>query len=227
MKRGGVLLAGGIGSRFGAEKPKQFLPLLGRAVLDYSLEVLLLETDVLCVVCHRDWMDELRFLLHWKDDLIVVEGGSTRQESVFRGLSMLASKGVDVVAIHDGARPLLTQRLCQRGWEKLRYSIAAIPVVPVHQTVAYVHDGHIQRYAERKNLVAIQTPQFFRFDVIMQAHEKARQEGINDLTDDSQLLQKEGFCVDTIDGDPWNIKITLPEDILLAEAYLSQGGVRR
>ncbi len=222
-KRGVVLLAGGVGSRFGADKPKQFVELLGRPILDYSLALFLNEADVVCVVCHPDWIDVLHDLPHWRSDILVTQGGSTRQESVYYGLQRLARESLQVVAIHDGARPLVSLDLIRTGWTKLQETVAAIPVLPVHQTVAYIHNNKISHYIERTNLVTIQTPQFFRFDVIFQVHQKAREKGIVDTTDDSQLLQKEGISVDTFMGELWNIKITTPEDILLAQTYLQQG----
>jgi len=223
VKRGGVLLAGGIGSRFQGEKPKQFLDLLGRPVLDYSLEVLLGECDVLCVVCHPLWKHELFRLVHWREGILVADGGATRQESVYHGLVTLLQAGVEDVVIHDGARPCLSRDIFRCGWEALTRGVAAIPVLPVTQTVASVRDGHIVQYVDRSSLVTIQTPQFFRFDVLWQVHQQAREEGITDLTDDSQLLQKAGFPVDTIEGEPWNIKITTPQDMVIARAYLKQG----
>ncbi|MCX7881910.1 MAG: 2-C-methyl-D-erythritol 4-phosphate cytidylyltransferase [Brevinematales bacterium] len=220
MRRAGILLAGGVGSRFQGEKPKQFLPLMGRPLLDYSLEKLLLETEVLCVVCHPQWKEELASLPHWREDILVTDGGKTRQESVYLGLCCLKDYQVEGVAIHDGARPFVSRDLLQRGWARLFQTHAAIPVLPIAQTVALVKDGVISHYLDRSSLVTIQTPQFFRFEVIWQAHTLFQE---RDATDDSQLLQKLGLSVDTIHGDPWNIKITTPEDMILAEAYVKQG----
>ncbi|URA09860.1 2-C-methyl-D-erythritol 4-phosphate cytidylyltransferase [Thermospira aquatica] len=225
VKRGVILLAGGVGSRFGAEKPKQFVELLGRPILDYSLDVFSKESDVVCVVSHPDWIDELYTLPHWREDILIAHGGKTRQESVYSGLQTLAQVSPEVVAIHDGARPLVSPNLIRTGWEKLKEGKAAIPVLPVHQTVAYVHHARISHYIDRTNLVIIQTPQFFHFETIYKAHQKARENGITDTTDDSQLLQKEGISVDIFNGELWNIKITTPEDILLAQTYLQQGEI--
>ncbi len=223
MKRGVVLLAGGIGSRFQGQKPKQFLPLLGRPVLDYSLERFLDEDAVICVVCHPDWKEELLSLPHWSTHILVVDGGKTRQESVYQGLFCLEGHHIEVVAIHDGARPLFSRSLLERGWKKLVETPAAVPVLPMTQTLASVKEGVIHHYLDRSSIVTIQTPQFFRFQEIWQAHRKARERGEREATDDSQLLQKEGTSVDTIQGEPWNIKITTPEDMILAEAYVKQG----
>lgn len=223
MRRGVILLAGGIGSRFRGEKPKQFLPLAGRPLLDYSLERFQGEYDVLCVVCHSAWKEELIHLPHWNKNILVVDGGETRQDSVYEGLAGLQRYDLDVVAIHDGARPFFSKDLLHRGWEKLVHSRAAIPVLAMHQTLASVKGEVISHYLDRSSVVAVQTPQFFDFEMIWQVHRMAREKGERGATDDSQLLQKAGFSVDTIQGEVWNIKITTPEDMILAEAYVKQG----
>ncbi|MFN4216339.1 MAG: 2-C-methyl-D-erythritol 4-phosphate cytidylyltransferase [Brevinematales bacterium] len=223
MRRGIILLAGGIGSRFQGQKPKQFLPLSGRPVLDYSLEKFLGEDALICVVCHPDWKEELLYLPHWDLGIFVVDGGKTRQQSVYQGLLCLEAHHIEVVAIHDGARPLFSRSLLERGWEKLEKAQAVVPVLPMTQTLASVKEGVIHSYLDRSSIVTIQTPQFFHFQDIWQAHKMALERGERDATDDSQLLQKEGISVDTIQGEPWNIKITTPEDMILAEAYVNQG----
>jgi 2-C-methyl-D-erythritol 4-phosphate cytidylyltransferase / 2-C-methyl-D-erythritol 2,4-cyclodiphosphate synthase len=150
------------------------------------------------------------------------EGGATRQDSVRAGLEALAAHKPDIVLIHDAARPFVSMDVISRAIEAAERTGAAIPVIPVTDTVKLVStSGHIEATPERARLRIAQTPQAFRFDVILDAHRRAAQEGRADFTDDAALAEWAGLTVATFEGDVANMKMTTPEDFVREEARLA------
>ncbi len=148
----------------------------------------------------------------------VCQGGERRQDSVRNGLEALAS--CQWVVVHDGARPLVTAGLIERGLEAAKETGAAIAALPIADTVKEVQPlGLIGRTLSRGQLWAAQTPQVFRYDILRQAHQRAQGEA----TDDAALVEKLGYQVKVFEGSPRNIKVTTAADLALVEALLAQG----
>ncbi len=153
----------------------------------------------------------------------VVEGGQTRQESVHMGLRILDPR-TRLVLIHDAVRPLVESSLLVQMVETALGGTAVVPAVQVTDTIKVVDDaGFVQKTPGRENLRAVQTPQVFPYQVIMEAYEKASREGFLG-TDDASLVERLGHKVKVVEGSSQNIKITHPQDMMLAEAILRQKG---
>src|SRR5205085_1152939 len=137
------------------------------------------------------------------------------------GLAALASQNPDVVLIHDAARPFVSAALISRAINAAARTGAAIPAIPVADTVKLVGEaGNVEATPERARLRIAQTPQAFRFDMILEAHRRAAREGRSDFTDDAALAEWAGLTVATFEGDPANMKLTTPEDFVREEARL-------
>ena len=148
-------------------------------------------------------------------------GGATRQASVRAGLEALASQSPDIVLIHDAARPFVTAAVISRAIDAAGLTGAAVPAIPVTDTIKLIGDnGHIEATPERARLRIAQTPQSFRYDVILDAHRRAARDGRDDFTDDAALAEWAGLTVATFEGDPANMKLTTPEDFVREEARL-------
>jgi 2-C-methyl-D-erythritol 4-phosphate cytidylyltransferase/2-C-methyl-D-erythritol 2,4-cyclodiphosphate synthase len=148
-------------------------------------------------------------------------GGATRQASVLAGLEALAVQKPDVVLIHDAARPFVSAALISRAIDAASRTGAAVPAIPVTDTIKQVGEtGNVEGTPDRARLRIAQTPQAFRFDVILDAHRRAAREGRSDFTDDAALAEWAGLTVATFEGDAANMKLTTPEDFIREEARL-------
>lgn len=150
----------------------------------------------------------------------VVAGGSSRQESVHLGLNALAEE-VELAAVHDGARPLVTWQLIDRVVRAANTYGAAAPAVPVKDTIKVVSGGTVQSTPDRNSLRAVQTPQVFDFDLLRGALSKARAEGAQ-VTDDCSAVERMGMVVKLVEGDERNLKVTTPLDLKLAQMLLEE-----
>ena len=149
-------------------------------------------------------------------------GGATRQASVHAGLEALAGEKPDIVLIHDAARPFVTPELISRAIVAAGRTGAAVPAVAVTDTIKLTNErGDVEATPDRARLRIAQTPQAFRFDVILDAHRRAAREGRTDFTDDAALAEWAGLTVATFEGDPANMKLTTPEDFVREEARLA------
>lgn len=148
----------------------------------------------------------------------VVAGGKSRQESVHLGLNALSDK-VKLVAVHDGARPLITWQVIDRTVRAANTYGAAAPAVPVKDTIKIVQGGVVKETPDRAALFAVQTPQVFDFDLLRGALKKAEQDGAK-LTDDCSAVERMGMSVKIVEGDERNIKVTTPVDLKIAEMLL-------
>jgi 2-C-methyl-D-erythritol 4-phosphate cytidylyltransferase/2-C-methyl-D-erythritol 2,4-cyclodiphosphate synthase len=156
-------------------------------------------------------------------------GGATRQASVHAGLEALAAETPDIVLIHDAARPFVTPAVISRAIDAAERTGAAVPAIAVTDTIKRVGDtGDVVATPDRARLRIAQTPQAFRFDVILEAHRRAARDGRSDFTDDAALAEWAGLTVATFEGDPANMKLTTPEDFVREEARLASqlGDVR-
>jgi 2-C-methyl-D-erythritol 4-phosphate cytidylyltransferase/2-C-methyl-D-erythritol 2,4-cyclodiphosphate synthase len=205
-----ILVAAGSGSRYGAETPKQFLLLAGRAVIRHAAEALAREVDLLQPVGEAA---PILAALRGMACLPVVPGGLTRQASVHAGLEALVPYAPDTVLVHDAARPLIPSGTIPALLAALESTPGAIPALPVADTLKRARNGVIVATVPREGLFRAQTPQAFRFDVLRAAHRA----GIEGATDDASLLEAAGATVAIVPGAEENIKLTYPEDLARLE----------
>jgi len=183
--------------------------------------------EVIVVVARKDlqvYSEEIIDRYSFAKVRQVVVGGAHRQESVYKGLRAVEPT-TDFVVIHDGVRPFITPEQIAASIEACRAYGAVITAVPVKDTITMVRDGVVLHTPPRETLWAVQTPQTFALSLILNAHEKARSEGVQ-ATDDAALVERLGHPVHILQGSYENIKITTPEDLALAEVLLSQRGAR-
>ncbi len=220
MKCCALIVAAGSGSRMGG--PKQFLPLLGRSVVEWSLEAFRGVPDVEQIVLVLGRADlEKRGSALASAKVRVVEGGATRLDSVRNGFREVP-EDADVVAIHDGARPLITPEIIQAVIEEAQASGAALPAVPVRDTLKKVANKQLWITATpaRSLLWAAQTPQCYRREVLAETLDKFASQ--KDATDESQLVERAGHKVKVVPSTAENLKITYPEDMVVSEALLKR-----
>jgi 2-C-methyl-D-erythritol 4-phosphate cytidylyltransferase len=226
-----IVLAAGAGRRIGESTSKVFLPLAGRPLLlrtlDRVFSAFSIEQVVLVVaaseVARCETLLRADAGLRGRPFLLQI-GGATRQQSAKRGLEKIGSD-TDIVMIHDGARPLVSSSLIDRCVEAAADKGAVAVGLPVRDTIKVVsEDRRIQSTPERSSLWEIQTPQVFKRDLIVEAHERAERDGI-EVTDDAMLVERLGKPVFIVDGERTNLKVTVPEDVWLAEALIREGRV--
>jgi 2-C-methyl-D-erythritol 4-phosphate cytidylyltransferase len=223
MRIGVIVLAAGLGKRLGAGTPKGFVDLAGRPIFSHCLAVfrgIREVADIILVVPPGSVDSTLKRhggLLAAGGVTKVLAGGRRRQDSVERGLGMV-SRGCDLVLVHDAARPFVTRELALAVARAAARTGAAVPGLPVRETVKQVARGRITATPDRSSLVAVQTPQGIRASLLRLAY--ARGMGRADATDDVQLVERLGRPVALVPGDPANLKITSREDLQTAE-YLS------
>ena len=211
-----VIPAGGAGARLGARMPKQFLrigrtPILAMTVRHFTRHPSMAAIVVAAPAAHLALTRRILARTGRGAPATVVVGGPTRQDSVW--LALLALPGpVDVVVVHDGVRPLITRRLVDDVVRAAVESGAAICALPIAETVKRVRGGFVEATLDRSELWAVQTPQAFRADLLREAHEKARRDGVGG-TDDAMLVERLGHPVRVVAGLPGNVKITTPEDL--------------
>lgn len=227
-KRIGVILAAaGDGSRFGGPLPKQFVELRGKPLFLYSLEEFDRSpiVDVVVVSVAADRIETVESVLR-RHGIAKVQkvtaGGSQRQHSVYNALSRMVSQGVDIVLVHDAARPFVTSALIESVARKAIQTGAAIPALPLRDTVKLVNpSAEIIRTLDRETLFSAQTPQGFSSKIITEAFEKALADKFVG-TDEAALVERIGTPVSIVKGDPNNFKITARVDLTFAEAFLQQ-----
>ncbi|MBI5319560.1 bifunctional 2-C-methyl-D-erythritol 4-phosphate cytidylyltransferase/2-C-methyl-D-erythritol 2,4-cyclodiphosphate synthase [Bradyrhizobium sp.] len=219
-----ILVAAGRGLRAGAGGPKQYRTVGGQTVIFRAMAAFCRHPDVMTVqpVVNPDDIAVFNEAVSALRHAPPANGGATRQESVCAGLEALASARPDIVLIHDAARPFVTEAVISRAIDAAGRTGAAIPAVAVADTIKLVGAaGDVEATPERARLRIAQTPQAFRYDVILEAHRRAVREGRNDFTDDAALAEWAGLTVATFEGDPANMKLTTPEDFVREEARLA------
>lgn len=221
-----IVVAGGKGTRFGSDRPKQFLELKNIPVIVHTLLQFerCREIGGVVVVLPREEVTGFQSFAEpfaLSKVLRVVAGGDTRAQSVRRGLETVDA--AEIIAVHDGVRPLITPEEIGRVVSAASTSDAAILVAPVGDTVKEVIGDRITRTLARRNLRRALTPQCFRFEILKRAYEsldELERAGV-EVTDDSFLVERLGVQVVTIEGSGRNIKITKPEDLAVVEAILA------
>lgn len=221
-----LILSGGSGSRMGADRPKQFLPLRGVPILTRTVQNFCShpEIDCVCVVCSADYLSETESALadvNTDKPVFCIAGGSTRQASAKNGLEAFAAQSPmpDIVLIHDAARPLVPHEVISRCIGSTKMHGACTAVIPAQDTIAVTDEaGKIVSVPDRSTLCAVQTPQGFSFPLILNAHRTLPDSAI--VTDDASVARHAGHNVFTVEGDKRNLKITTKEDLTFAEAML-------
>jgi 2-C-methyl-D-erythritol 4-phosphate cytidylyltransferase len=206
-----IVLAAGRGRRYDPVELKQYARIGPQRVIDLSLAGASQVSDGVVLVVGADFVDDGEPLAD-----IIVAGGAERSDSVRRGLEAVPDD-CDIVVVHDGARPLASSALFEAVIEAiLAGADAAVPGIAVTDTIKRVEDGRVVGTLDRDDLVAVQTPQAFRADMLRLAHE-----GDPQATDDAALVEDVGGIVVIVPGDPGNLKITTPRDLSLAATHLA------
>jgi 2-C-methyl-D-erythritol 4-phosphate cytidylyltransferase len=213
-----LVVAGGAGKRFGGMK--QFAALGGKPVLDWTLGAFdgHPEVDAIVLVL-PDERGREAYEARFPKITSVVRGGERRQDSVRRGFAAVEPEEAGIVLVHDGARPFVGAALISRIVSATRSRKAAVPVLPLGDTVKEVREGRIVRTLDRSALFRAQTPQGFLYPLLRSMLEVAERDG-STVTDEAMLAEKMGIPVEAVEGDPRNIKITASQDLRIAEAML-------
>ena len=219
---GAVIVAAGSASRMGGID-KVMAPLKGEPMIVRTVRTFQ-NCDAIAeivIVTRPDLIQPIMDLCHGFDKVrIVIAGGNSRQESVERGLRAL-SESVELAAVHDGARPLISCQVIDRTVRAAHSYGAAAPAIPVKDTIKVVSGGIITATPDRSRLQAVQTPQIFDLELLRGALAKAKEEGA-ELTDDCSAVERIGMSVRIVEGDERNIKVTTPLDLKIAELFLEE-----
>lgn len=221
MKRYAIIVAAGTGSRMNSRLPKQFLQLCGKPVLHYSLQAFYdnsSNTKIILVLAEQEVERWLKLCIEYKIDIPheIVIGGATRTESVLNGLNTFDEDGI--VAIHDGARPLVSNEIIENCFQSAIKNGTGIACVKPKDSIRIVSEEE-NKAIDRDDLRLIQTPQTFTSSIIKNAFLK---NGAESSTDDATIAEKAGYKIHLVEGSYLNFKITTPEDLLLAEALLNK-----
>ena len=219
-----IIAAAGQGSRMGGKRAKQFLELAGRPIISHTIqafEACEAIQEIIVVLPPADVRGFSAIARPYNLGKVraVVPGGVTRASSVLHGLQALERQDKDIVAVHDGSRPLVTTAEILRTVQAAEVSGAAILAAPIVDTVKEVRDGVVTATVPRNDLRRALTPQCFRYEVLRQAYEQVDELDAT-LTDESSLVERLGMAVTVIEGSSRNIKVTRPEDLVIAEALL-------
>jgi 2-C-methyl-D-erythritol 4-phosphate cytidylyltransferase/2-C-methyl-D-erythritol 2,4-cyclodiphosphate synthase len=219
-----IVVGGGTGSRFGGDAPKQYRRLAGAAIFRRALGAFAAHPDVDAVQPVIGAEDATHFARACGDLPIrrAITGGPTRSASVRAAVDALAAEPPDRVLVHDAARPLVSTGLIGRVVAALERHAAVVPAVAVRDTLKRAPTGTIEATIDRTGLVAVQTPQGFAYELLREAHAHG-----DDATDDAGLVERLGVPVHVVEGEMTNLKVTAPDDLALAERWLTAAPVPR
>ena len=219
-----VIVAGGTGTRMGSDMPKQYIEILGKPVLAWAIapfercrfidEIILVAHEEYLAYASQAIVDKFGF----KKINKITTGGETRQESVLAGLTA-CPRATDKVAIHDGARPIIDHILIEKLLEEASETQGAIPAIKAKDTIKLVDDNMMSKTLPRDRIYLAQTPQVFTYQHIFEIHKKAADSEFK-ASDDAMLAEQYGLDVKVIEGSYRNIKITTPEDLILAKELM-------
>ncbi|HEY2988006.1 MAG TPA: 2-C-methyl-D-erythritol 4-phosphate cytidylyltransferase [Candidatus Binatia bacterium] len=222
-----IIVAAGQGKRMGGDLPKPLLTLGGRLMILHTLgRFAASRVRKVIVVVPAKHQPQFEQVISWDSGLsrlqcVIQPGGATRQDSVAQGLKML-DKDCKIAVVHDGARPLISPAIIDRCVEIALDDGAVVVGVRVRDTIKVVSPSrHVESTPGRETLWEIQTPQVFRAEILREAYESAERDGVR-ATDDAMLVERLGKSVAVLEGERSNLKITTPEDLLLAEALLRE-----
>lgn len=218
MQKYAIVVAGGSGTRMKSELPKQFIKLAGKPILMHTLEAFHFDDIQIILVLPesqipywKELVDEHQFKIPHN----IIAGGEQRFHSVKNGLSSIKADD-GLVAIHDGVRPLIKRQIISESFEQAKRAGNAIVSIQLKDSIRSI-TPHSNQQEDRTNFRLIQTPQTFKIQLIKRAFE---QEYTPSFTDDASVLEQAGHSINLIEGDYKNIKITTPEDLLVAETLL-------
>jgi len=221
-----LIFAGGTGQRMNSKaKPKQFLELHGKPIIIYTIEIFERhpEIDNIVVVCLKSWIDEFKSLLaknYINKVTCIVPGGGTGHESIYNGLLAIRNntKDDDIILIHDGVRPLVSEELISENIKKVKEFGSCITVSKQAETVVEVSgDEKIMKVPDRDIVRIAKAPQSFYYKDIWKAYQMAKEENILTI-DSAQLMNRYGYELHTVNCSPYNIKITSPSDFYVFRA---------
>lgn len=217
-----LIFAGGTGTRMNSKaRPKQFLELYGKPIIIHTVEYFERSTDIdeIFVVCIEEWIDAFkgmlkRYNIHKVRQ--IVKGDTPIQKSIYEGLKSIAAVHGDykdiIVLIHDGVRPLISDKVIADNIESVRKYGSAITVSPVTETVITRKDDYIEGITDRNSCCLARAPQSFYFEQIYEVHNKAAIEGYYASIDSASLMMKYGYRLHTVNGPAENLKVTTPVD---------------
>ncbi|MBO5385459.1 2-C-methyl-D-erythritol 4-phosphate cytidylyltransferase [bacterium] len=217
MKFSAIITAGGTSSRFG-DSNKLLEKINGTEIIKYTVDAFVnADVEDIVICANLSIMDILREIFKSYQNVRIVEGGSTRQKSVFNGLNAVSC---DYVLIHDGARPMITPEIIKKTMDEVVSKKAISVMTKTVDTIKKVDEnGKIITTIDRSQLYNTQTPQAFEYNLIKSVHEKYVDEN---FTDDAGMVEAGGVDVYIVEGDYRNIKVTTKSDLALAEVYLSE-----
>lgn len=217
-----IIVAGGKGLRMGGDLPKQFMPLAGKPVLMHTIERFHAYDPNLSIIlvlprAQQDFWCELCQKHHFCIAHTIADGGATRFHSSQNGLALIPDTAEGIVGIHDGVRPFVSIDVIRRAYEAARRNGAAIPVLPVIDTLRHVETDGCGRNVQRADYRIVQTPQAFDIQLLKRAFSQPYSDA---FTDDASVAEAIGAQVEMVDGNRENIKLTTPYDLRIADALL-------
>ncbi len=218
MKRYSIIVAGGNGQRMNTELPKQFLLLNFKPVIMHSIKKFFdCDAEIIVVLPqqHLNFWEELKLKYNFKIPHKVIAGGTTRCESVFNGLQLVEDYN-SIVAVHDAVRPLISETIIIKLFAVAEEKGNAIPAIEMRDSIRKI-SGSQNKQVNRDDFCIVQTPQVFKTEILKGAFEKT---GNRNFTDEASLVESSGVKINIEKGEQRNIKITFPEDLILAEALL-------
>lgn len=225
MKACTIIVAGGRGTRMGSDIPKQLLEIGGKTIIERTLHPFLTcpDIDSIVIVTEQTIVSDVHAIIasvrENKKPVLVIAGGKERQDSVLNGIESLPDD-CDVVLVHDAVRPFVTPALISTCVSEAACHGAVCVMRPSPETVKLVENGIVTGTPDRSKVWVAQTPQAFRTDILVKAHKHARKHNIAG-TDDCMLVERAGLPVHVVPGTDFNIKITSPADLAIAETMLA------
>lgn len=223
MKNYAIILASGNGNRFGADIPKQFTKINGNTMFELAIEAFEQVENIDGIVAvvtpgYKNFAEEIIAKNNYKKVISVAEGGELRKDSSYNGISSITDEEANVL-IHDCARPFVSKKIIENCLKALENHSAVAVAIPSTDTLIEVKNNFITRIPDRNSYMRVQTPQCFKLSVIRKAHSLAKND--KNFTDDCGLVARYNLCdIYVVEGERKNLKITYPEDVVLAE-YLN------
>ncbi len=224
MKTIAIIPSGGVGSRFLSSIPKQYVKVLGKELIYYTLNVfqqcnLIDEIIIPAQPEYFDLLNGLKAKYNLTKISKVIKGGKERQHSVYNALNSIKPDANDLVVVHDAARPLLSPELLQRAIKFADKYDSIVVAIKARDTLLKAKDNIVENYLDRSDIYYVQTPQIFRYSILKQAFEKANETNFL-ATDESMLVKNNNINVNILEGESSNFKITTQSDIQLFESII-------
>lgn len=225
MKRIVIIPSGGSGQRVGSSLPKQYIKINGKELIYYTLKVFQdspeIDEIVLAAQCeYFTLIEDLAKINSITKISGIVEGGNTRQESVYKALLSLNPEDNPTIIVHDAVRPFLTSGILSEGIRTAEKEGAAVTAIPATDTLL-TGKNYVSEYLDRTGIFYVQTPQVFKYDIIKFSFDKAKEENFAG-TDESMIVKNAGYNIKIINGSPLNMKITTKDDFEIADNILSK-----